>query len=103
MLKQELSWRSQTLAPNNEISYENQMSAPVRAHRSENRTSERDEISTIEFKFRQCIAEYRAFQQLNDSERRVAVDRRLASGVGRLPVGRLSAILESSPNDQETA
>jgi hypothetical protein len=102
-LKQALRWRSQTLAPDNEISYENQMSAPVRAHRSETRSSEHNEISTIEFEFRQCIAEYRAFQQLNDSERRVVVDRRLASGVGRLSVGRLSAILESSPNDQETA
>ncbi len=101
-LKKALHWRSQTLAPDKKIPDENRTSARVRLHRSGARSSE-SEISANDFEFRQCVAEYRAFQKLNESERRVEVDRKLGSGVGRLSVGRLSAILESSPNDQETA
>jgi hypothetical protein len=95
-LKRALSWRFQTLPPETAIAHyerSNLSRAPdPEAHKSR-----------PELELRQCIAEYRAYQRLNESTRRVAVDRRLASGVGRVSVERLRGIIESSPNDQETA
>ncbi len=56
-----------------------------------------------ELEFLTCVAEYRRFQQLQESSERGEVDQRLAGGFGRIPVENLRTILLSSPNDQETA